>query len=148
MDNAKARLESLERVAGPDSTNKMLMADMDAVKDENLVLKNVNESLEGMNNRYKRELDAAIKAVQEARALEAAHAQARKDMKVCVERPCCLCVCIVVSVSRQTMCATCETLVCMQSAALYMMHVDMPCTDVFQSSMLLSVHLHACVSDL
>ena len=96
MDNAKARLESLERDAGPDSNNKMLMADMDALKEESKVLKNFNESLEGTNNRYKRELDAAIKAVQEARSLEAAHAQARKDVKVCVEKPSCLCVCTIV----------------------------------------------------
>ena len=87
MDNAKARLESLEQEAGPDSKNKMLMADMDALKEENKMLKDFNESLEGANNRYKRELDAAIKAVQEARSLEAAHAQARKDIKVCVEKP-------------------------------------------------------------
>ena len=87
MDNAKARLESLEREAGPDSKYKMLMADMDALKEESKVLKNFNESLEGTNNRYKRELDAAINAVQEARSLEAAHAQARKDLKVCFRVP-------------------------------------------------------------
>jgi len=87
VDNAKARLESLEREAGPDSKYKMLMADMDALKEESKVLKNFNESLEGTNNRYKRELDAAIKAVQEARSLEAAHAQARKDLQVCFRGP-------------------------------------------------------------
>jgi hypothetical protein len=87
VDNSKARLESLEREAGPDSKHKMLMADVDALKEENKVLKNFNESLEGTNNRYKVELDAAIKAVQEARSLEAAHAQARKDLKVCFRVP-------------------------------------------------------------
>ena len=39
----------------------------------------------------------------------------------------------------------CETLVCMWGAALYMMRIDMPCTDVFQSSMRLSWRLPACV---
>lgn len=91
MRNVQARLKSLE-AAGPDANNKMLLADMDALKAENQVLKNLNESLEGTNERYKRELDAAIKAVQEARELEAAHAQARKNVQVRVEEPSCVCV--------------------------------------------------------
>ena len=51
------------------------------------VLKNLNESLDGTNDRYKRVFDAAIKAVEEALSLEASNAQALKDIKVCAEKP-------------------------------------------------------------
>ena len=70
----------------------MFDADLDALKAENEVLRSHNESLEGTNERYKRELDAAIKAVQEARGLEAGHAQARKSVQVCVKEPLCMCI--------------------------------------------------------
>ena len=51
------------------------------------VLKNLNESLDGTNDHYKREFDAAIKALEEALSPEAANAQALKDIKVCAEKP-------------------------------------------------------------
>ena len=52
-------------------------------------------------------------------------------------------VCMIVFCVETNACRTCETLVCTRHVMMRMN--DMPCTDVFQSSMHLSVRLPACV---
>ncbi len=82
LEGIQAELRGLEReIEGNGSVDKLLQADLETLKSENVLLKNLNSSLEDTNNRVKLELDAAINAVKEAKDLEAGHADAQKRVQ-------------------------------------------------------------------
>jgi hypothetical protein len=90
LANALAAVAAFSAAAAAEKAAKEAKAAAEAKAAEEAkkaVLKNLNESLDGTNDRYKRVFDAAIKAVEEARSLGAASAQALKDIKVCAEKP-------------------------------------------------------------
>jgi len=71
QQQAAALQAQVVQLQGATLSSKLLQADIDALTSRNHMLKTDMASLELMNNRYKHELDAAIRAVKEARVLEA-----------------------------------------------------------------------------